>query len=123
MNANDAVKVNKSITFSCSKCGKVYETRGEAEHCFERCNTCECLKSDFSVIAGHHHHTDWSKDGDVDFFQVCLGFKEIQIFTRIISDFGQVKKYDRICEMKYCPFCGRTLNVACCKSGDKHEAK
>jgi hypothetical protein len=89
---------------------KEYQTKEEASNCYKMDNTCDCLKRDMAIIAIEHKHTDYSKDGDVTYFEVCVDFINLCFLKRWVTYSPlRVKKSEHICPITNCPFCGREL--------------
>ena len=102
-----------NTTYTYPSCNKVYNTQEEAEECLMNDTTCCCLKPELerTIIDSKHHKTDWSKDGDVDYFYVAIDWKRKAFISYIkpTGKFGRPKNEKVLSEIIACPFCGRAL--------------
>ncbi|GHV06453.1 hypothetical protein FACS1894217_05160 [Clostridia bacterium] len=89
------MSVIKQIMFSCSECGKQYDTEEKAKQCFNLHSKCYCEKQEGAY---------WG-------YGVQLIFKTGEIRRDVVysnSDYDNAQ-YSQMTRITHCPYCGRRL--------------
>jgi hypothetical protein len=103
------VHILENTNYTCVSCGKKHPTYEQAKCCYELDNTCFCLKHKKVYLAAVF--TNYNRYGDPNYEDVYLDFEQMAFFTqgRYEGDRTHWREKEKVCSIKFCPFCGRDL--------------
>lgn len=97
--------------YTCNSCGKKYETKEEAEYCYQEDQKCICEKD--PKVSLFSKFLEYKSKGDFCYYQVLyLNFESTAFEIREVNDNRDRPKntlVETVAKVDYCPYCGRKL--------------